>query len=214
MARMLDMPCRIEYFKMNEASCAPAAPKKQFAGWLRERTDERVAIAYGVAEKPRSTFHFKYRALWIWMPFTESSRSPVSERNAINPFYLAFSRIVSGFAIWQTDLGLHDKVDFIFDDRVMEKKKIRDAWDSFKENAAAEARPYIGSDPRFEDDKEFLPLQAADLIAWWVRKMATEKRQIATFPWKPSREIPGFQFHCDEKVQLKVRENIIAKLRA
>jgi hypothetical protein len=63
-------------------------------------------------------------------------------------------------------LGLHDKVDFIFDDRVMEKKKIRDAWDSFKENAAAEARPYIGSDPRFEDDKEFLPLQAADLIAW------------------------------------------------
>jgi hypothetical protein len=85
MARMLDMPCRIEYFKMNEASCAPAAPKKQFAGWSRERTDERVAIAYGVAEKHVS---FQVSCIVDLEAFYRIFEEPVFERNAINPFYL------------------------------------------------------------------------------------------------------------------------------
>lgn len=34
----------------------------------------------------------------------------------------------------------------------------------------------FGSTPRFEDDKEFLPLQAADFLAWWVRKWHDEGR--------------------------------------
>jgi hypothetical protein len=109
---------------------------------------------------------------------------------------------------------LQEKVDFIFDERVKEKKKIRDAWDAYKENADPDIKPYIGSDPRFENDIEFLPLQAADLNAWWIRKMATEKRQITAFPWKPRRQIPGVQFHYDEKIQLRVREEIISRLRA
>jgi hypothetical protein len=65
-----------------------------------------------------------------------------------------------------------------------------------------------------ENDIEFLPLQAADLNAWWIRKMATEKRQITAFPWKPRRQIPGVQFHYDERIQLRVREEIISRLRA
>jgi Protein of unknown function (DUF3800) len=179
--RMLDMPCRIEYFKMSEARCAPAKPKGQFDGWSRERTDERVAIAYSVIEDHA---HFQVSCIVDLEPFYRLFERSFFERNAINPFYLAFGRMITGFAHKQRDLGLHEKVDFIFDERMKEKKKIRDAWDAYKESAEPEIKPYIGSDPRFESDLEFLPLQAADFNAWWIRKMATEKRQIAAFPWK------------------------------
>jgi hypothetical protein len=40
---------------------------------------------------------------------------------------------------------------------------------------------------------------------------ATEKRQIYNFPWKARRQIPGVQFHYDEKTQLKIREELISK---
>jgi hypothetical protein len=208
--RMLDMPYRIEYFKMSEARCAPAKPKGQFAGWSREKTDERVAIAYSVIEDHA---HFQLSCIVDLGSFYKIFEESFFERNAINPFYLAFGRMITGFAHKQQGLGLQEKVDFIFDDRVKEKKKIRDAWDAYKETADPDIKPYIGSDPRFESDLAFLPLQAADLLAWWIRKMATEKRQAA-FPWKPRRRIPGIQFHYDEQIQLKVREEIISKLGA
>jgi hypothetical protein len=206
--RMLDMPCRIEYFKMNEAKCAPAKPKGQFAGWSREKTDERVAIAYIAIEDHA---HFQLSCIVDLEPFYRIFDERVLERRAINPFYLAFGRMITGFAHKQRALGLQEKVDFIFDERSKEKKQIRDAWDAYKESADPDIKPYIGSDPRFENDIEFLPLQAADLNAWWIRKMATEKRQIYTFPWKPRRQIPGIQFHYDEKTQLRVREELISK---
>ena len=96
--------------------------------------------------------------------------------------------------------GLHEPIDFIFDNQVMEKGKIMDAWDWFKNDMKAD-KDLIGSDPSFLDDITFLPLQAADLIAWWIRKMASEKSDNAQrieFPWVAKRQIPGFQFNFDE----------------
>jgi hypothetical protein len=189
--RMLDMPCRIEYFKMNEAKCAPAKPKGQFAGWSREKTDERVAIAYSTIEHHA---HFQLSCIVDLEPFYRIFDERLLERRAINPFYLAFGRMITGFTHKQRGLGLQEKVDFIFDERSKEKTRIRDAWDAYKDSAEPDIKPYIGSDPRFENDIKCSPLQAADLNAWWIRKMATEKRQIYNFPWKARRQIPGVQF--------------------
>jgi hypothetical protein len=134
-------------------------------------------------------------------PFYRLFNPSVVEESSINPYYLAFSAIISGVAREQGKLGLHDEVDFIFDDQVMEKDKIVRAWDAFKTNASTDTRGLIGSVPYFRDDKKFLPIQAADLIAWWVRKLVTEKRggdEPAVLPWKATRQIPGFQFYYDE----------------
>lgn len=85
----------------------------------------------------------------------------------------------------------------------MEKGKIFDAWDKVKEkNSRSDTKDLIGSVPAFLDDKRFLPLQAADLIAWWIRKMVTDepdgiKRLV--FPWVPAKNIPGFQFNYNER---------------
>ena len=107
--RMLDMPCRIEYFKMNEAKCAPAKSKGQFAGWSREKTDERVALAYSAIEDHA---HFQLSCIVDLEPFYRIFDERVLERRAINPFYLVFGRMITGFAHKQRNLGLQEKVDF------------------------------------------------------------------------------------------------------
>jgi hypothetical protein len=91
--RMLDMPRRIEYFKMNEAKCAPAKPKGQFAGWSREKTDERVATAYSIIEQHA---HFQLSCIVDLEPFYRIFDERLLERRAINPFYLAFGRMIRG----------------------------------------------------------------------------------------------------------------------
>ena len=61
-----------------------------------------------------------------------------------------------------------ERVSFVFDKQA-EKKMVRDAWEDFLAQAPIDVRGYFGSDPRFEKDEEFLPLQAADFLAWLAR---------------------------------------------
>lgn len=66
-------------------------------------------------------------------------------------------------------LPQESKVDFIFDDQTREKSTIWEYWDSFISHRSVEARGKYGSRPRFENDNTVLPLQAADLAAWYAR---------------------------------------------
>ncbi len=89
-----------------------------------------------------------------------------------NPYYVAFRTLLSAFHGGRQEnphIPVDEKVAFYFDDR-SEKKPIRDAWDEMLENLESDQlREMYGSDPRFENDQEFLGLQAADFWAWWVR---------------------------------------------
>jgi hypothetical protein len=90
-----------------------------------------------------------------------------------NPYVVAYRFLMDAFHKVRTrlDFGLPSgaTVDFYFDER-SEKKVIRAAWDEYLERREPEVRALYGNEPRFEDDRKFLPLQAADLYAWWVRK--------------------------------------------
>ncbi len=83
-------------------------------------------------------------------------------------------------------IGSEEKVDFYFDER-SEKKIIISAWDNY---VATSSRPdRLGGTPRFESDDVFLPLQAADFLAWWVREMiesgcSFEEMMNPVYPWK------------------------------
>jgi Protein of unknown function (DUF3800) len=62
-----------------------------------------------------------------------------------------------------------EKIDLIFDNQ-SQKNKIIGAWDLFVSSRHPSIQSRFGATPRFEDDNDFLPLQAADLWAWWVRE--------------------------------------------
>ncbi len=85
-----------------------------------------------------------------------------------NNFIFAFCHLMGIFHAEKpnidTRFGLTEKVDFIFDVQG-EKKEIILGWEKFVETSPTELRERFGAFPRFEDDSEFLPLQAADLVA-------------------------------------------------
>lgn len=62
-----------------------------------------------------------------------------------------------------------EKIDFYFDENT-KKPLIISAWEYHKKHRKEGIAKYFGATPRFENDIEFLPLQAADLLAWWFRK--------------------------------------------
>jgi hypothetical protein len=89
-----------------------------------------------------------------------------------NNFIFAFSHLMGIFHTEKTDIdkrfGLTEKVDFVFDDQ-REKRQIISGWEKFVESSPADQRAHFGAFPRFENSSEFLPLQAADLVAGHAR---------------------------------------------
>jgi len=69
---------------------------------------------------------------------------------------------------------LEDTVDFIFDKQNNEENQILSMWSEYMSERPGEILKHFGSTPIFMDDKKFLPIQAADLWAWWVRKWTEE----------------------------------------
>ncbi len=106
-----------------------------------------------------------------------------------NLYKLAFRCLLDSFhthkSIINDFVPIHQKVDFIFDDRV-EKKTIVETWNQYMEERPPETVNLYGAVPRFEKDGSFLPLQAADFWAWWIRE------------WYETKENPGLHIaECD-----------------
>jgi hypothetical protein len=128
--------------------------------------------------------------LWCQIDIAELRRAkeriwsdvPLIWSNPAQPFWFCLSAILGRFheerlaqETLQQLLPLEQKVNFYFDKRsAREATEIADDWDEFAAGQSEAVRSLYGTIPRFEDDEEFLPLQAADLCAWWVRR-ATEK---------------------------------------
>jgi hypothetical protein len=204
---MLGMAPRLEYFKMNEA----ARLKGQFESWNETRRNERVALAYKTIEE---RIPYQVSVILELDPYHQIFTPDWVEDAVLNPYYFAFYAVVSGVARQQHNYGLQNPIDFVFDDQAMEKDKIVRAWDNLRKKS--DSRALIGSVPAFLDDKKFKPLQAADMIAWWIRKLRTDEPdhvERVTRPWQSSRQIPGFQFHYDEARLLAVRDATIASRR-
>jgi hypothetical protein len=115
-----------------------------------------------------------------------------ARRMLSNPWYLAI-----GGLIWMYTRNIpasplpQEPIDFIFDETT-EKTGLLRAWDSFSanfKNSNPETAKLIGATPVFRNDREFLPLQAADFFAWWVRHwqvggIKTGKELLqCQFPW-------------------------------
>lgn len=112
-----------------------------------------------------------------------------------NPYEFAFRSLMDMFHSYreqaQEVIPLEEKVDFIFDEH-NKSKMIDKIWDDYMSQRPEETRKYYGSHPRFKNDKEALPLQAADLWAWWVRKWTEdgtpEQQEMPDFgAWKAHR---------------------------
>jgi hypothetical protein len=94
-----------------------------------------------------------------------------------NPYFITFRCLVDLFHLRRADMAaaipLHERIDFCFDDRA-EKRPILEMWDNYMRQRPDAVKNFYGAAPSFRDDADYLPLQAADFWAWWVRKWYAE----------------------------------------
>lgn len=149
----------------------------------------------------------------ISMPELERAKARVWVENlnidwgfADNPYSMAFRCLVDMFhnnrEAMKAVIPLDQVVDFIFDNRT-EKAAILASWDDYLAARPDNIREFYGATPRFEDDQKFLPLQAADFWAWWVREWyeagTPEKIETQDFGgWKAAREPVGMAISVNE----------------
>lgn len=159
---VLDLNPPIQYFRAYEAVHCVG----EFNFFSKERRDQRVKMLCDVLDKHLPTQVYCIVVLDDFRKVIEATSAPEWMHN---PYYVAFWTLISVFAQNQQRVGFTEPMDFVFDDQA-EKKRIRNAWDSFVELAPDHVRPFIGIEPAFLDDRKIKQLQAADLMAWHTRE--------------------------------------------
>lgn len=95
--------------------------------------------------------------------------APVSQKAFKKPWIFALLKAVTQTLNRGHVHFAEQPVQFIFD-RGREEKMIKNIWPELVANAPEKAQVYLPKEPQFADDEEALPLQAADMKAWFARK--------------------------------------------
>jgi hypothetical protein len=131
--------------------------------------------------------------------------------NTDTPYCLAFQLIlmlVPAAQALRPDLfGAPKPVDFIFDEQGEIGLAAQGTWLEIKRNCeelaqrgGTDFRPYIGSMPDFRDEKQFLPIQAADLYAWNVRRLFFDSNPRGAQWLDVLSTIPQVSKHMAQKI--------------
>ena len=154
----------IDLFSMREA----AALQGRFHGWTATARDAKLRrLAELVNRYAQIMIYF---AIDLNVHATEwGARRPKPFKD---PYFWPFHCIIMGatFDLW--DRGLREPFEIMFDENVVFGPRAKAWYPVIRETIRLrepEAFSIMPVDPMFGSDSDFLPLQAADLLAWMFR---------------------------------------------
>ncbi|MCW5752684.1 MAG: DUF3800 domain-containing protein [Alphaproteobacteria bacterium] len=92
-----------------------------------------------------------------------------------DPYFFLFWRMIQAVAKWQAVTGRREKVNFVFDDQGRRNAKVIGWHYTFLDVMNDDERFILSGTPTFASDKEIVPLQAADMCAWYFRREVIER---------------------------------------
>jgi hypothetical protein len=156
----------IEYFKASEVWDRTKGPFKNFT--TSQRSEKVEALADVVLTYRPRAISCRMR----WSTYREF-RKKVSINSLIDdPYFFLYHAIIGQIAIWGAAQNTGMRVNFIFDNQNGLGERVRAVWKFFLNSYTDELRARMGDIPEFADEKACLPLQAADLFAWYQRRSA------------------------------------------
>lgn len=114
------------------------------------------------------------------------------------PYFLMYHSIMTLAMEWEIENGMDEPIDFIFDEQHGESDYLQSIFTRIKEMAPPEIQRRFGSRPIHADDKKVLPLQAADILAWSLRRvgyLAVQGKPPDDFLSNLFRKIPFKRTH-------------------
>jgi hypothetical protein len=213
----LDLTPKLEYFKMSEAG----AMREQFSpsryGWTETLRDDRVVTlahiirAHATARICAWIRHDDYETHIASLP------TPVRRLMHDSPYFILFMQTILATAIFGAGAGISEPCDYIFDEQAKFSEEMLAWWPNFKliveHSSKSDLPSLIGSPPIFRNEKQFLPLQGADLVAWqmrndYVRNNRVPNQTIVVPPTTAMRiigELPMIHrpYHTAEVIRLR-----------
>jgi len=158
----LSKPPRLAYFKMKEAH----ALRGQFSGWSTADRDRRLAelaniiMDYASAGTYSIVRQDDYNAL-----IRGKVAKPID-----HPYWLMCHSIMGLVFEWGIDNGIAEQINFIFDEQHGQSDQVLETYSAFYDQADPKLRRLFGACPVYLNDRTTLPLQAADMLAWHLRR--------------------------------------------
>jgi hypothetical protein len=166
-------PPKLEYFKMKEA----AALEGQFKGWKEEGRDARVVRLIDIIKDhvlvavSSAVFHRDYSEVI----------SDKLSKETDPPYWLIYHSVMELVYRWELANGIREKVNFIFDEQFKQSDMVQASWSVYYEQSPPHFKELFGDRPVHKNDKCTFPLQAADLLAWHIRRDYYEHNKGNTF---------------------------------
>lgn len=184
----------IRYFKMSEA----AARSKEFLGFSDEQRDAKLRGFAAILNSPRlAAIHVTldtgaHAALYDKVaPRPRKKREQKRVKGAprevavlANPYAFAFATFMYAASHHLWDTGVREPFDFIVDEFPSVGKRLEPWYRFLRELVGAPERDLLPQRPLPRDDVDFLPLQAADFIAWSQRALNTDPSVALGWLWK------------------------------
>jgi hypothetical protein len=149
-----------------------------------------------------------------WHNYRVIARGRVPE-NVDDPYFFLFWELLVAVAHHQERTGVREKVDFIFDRQGVIGATAAFWHEKFIATLSPFARYIISGRLKFESDTDVLPLQAADMLAWHIRRCIEDEendRESGLVTWlRPALatllDLPCISANIDaEKLRWIVRE--------
>lgn len=169
--KVLDGPPCIEYFKASEAESL--RPDGQWAGICKEQRNERID------ELIRVIGRCSTRAFYVRTKTQDYNEviKPYIPPQWDNPYYFLFMGSIAAATSVEKHDGMGEPIEFVFDHGC--KKRIeRPSLSLYGQVAHLPQFKGRVANIHYEDEKLFVPLQAADLLAWQIRRRFCEDREV------------------------------------
>ena len=152
----------IRYFKMRECqSC-----RGEFKGWGRlDREIKRFSLANVIRKHDPWSIHVSVSTRSIERLYQNCVPFGFQD-----PYMMLFIAMAIQIAQIQNFRADKSTVDLIFDQQSQIERSVAALYQGLKEMQSDDLRARMGGMPLFRSDLEVLPLQAADMLAWHVRR--------------------------------------------
>jgi hypothetical protein len=121
---------------------------------------------------------------------------PVSPRGLANPYFTSCSALVAKLAQAMAKSRAKGKIEFIFDEQDGVDDDIDLFFDDMMKGLSSRDLRWIAGRPAFRNDRDFVGLQAADLLAWHIRR---EHEEVG-FPNSPMAELLRGEMHIVSEI--------------
>jgi|HubBroStandDraft_6_1064221.scaffolds.fasta_scaffold247341_2 hypothetical protein len=186
----------IRYCHMTEAESL----KGEFLGWDGEQRNRKLAaLAHVIVEHdPWSIECFVSRKKY------EEILEPGIAYDLRGPYFPCFYGTIVSLVRYHAQTGITLPTDFVFDEQGKIGAEAVLWYEVIKGLQKPEVRSLMGGTPLFRDDKKVLPLQAADMIAWHLRRRR-ESRNAGEY-----REVMEILSPLT-RVEVEITESILRK---